>query len=243
MGEFMNDQYQLLDGSPRYGIRNEGTELPQDAPKQAGRGEEIARTAAGFGLDHLAAAIDRRLTRSWADTEDPLVETLRADHPEELTAAKALVKLHLGTQMQWRKKAEVVRNKALEDTVGRRKATGLAQQVLFLRIGLLLGLASLPIYVAVTDNENLLKLLLVGIACLAVAFMGGHALTIRERLPVMPNIKGSWLKEVREDIVNATLVEILQNKGVDVDSKTVTAGRRGWESIVHAAKAVDILQN
>jgi hypothetical protein len=30
---------------------------------------------------------------------------------------------------------------------------------------------------------------------------------------------------------------------VEVDGKTVTAGRRGWESIVHAAKAVDTLQD
>lgn len=42
------------------------------------------------------------------------------------------------------------------------------------------------------------------------AFVGGHFITVRSRVPVMPNIRGAWLNELRDDVVNATLVAILQ---------------------------------
>lgn len=48
---------------------------------------------------------------------------LRDDHPEELAAARALVKLHLGSQRQWRLKAQAVRDNLLAYVVGRRKAS------------------------------------------------------------------------------------------------------------------------
>jgi hypothetical protein len=57
----------------------------------------------------------------------------------------------------------------------------------------------------------------------------------------MPNIRGPWLNELREDVVNATLVAILQNKGVEPDRRSGAAGRRGWESIQVAAKAMAAL--
>lgn len=89
-----------------------------------------------------------------------------------------------------------------------------------------------------TDQENYLKLLVTGIICFVAAMIGGHFLTIQARVPVMPNIRGPWLAELREDIVNATLVAILQNKGIVLGRRTVAAGRRGWESILAASKAV-----
>lgn len=58
----------------------------------------------------------------------------------------------------------------------------------------------------------------------------------------MPNIRGHWLAELREDVVNATLVAILQNKGTAVSPATAAAGRRGWVSIQAAAKAVTSLR-
>jgi hypothetical protein len=69
-----------------------------------------------------------------------------------------------------------------------------------------------------------------------------YFLTVRARVPVMPAIRGAWLNELREDIVNATLVAILQNKGVALEARAAAAGRRGWESIQIAAKAVAVLQ-
>ncbi|MGO4187388.1 hypothetical protein [Pseudarthrobacter sp. TAF60_1] len=58
----------------------------------------------------------------------------------------------------------------------------------------------------------------------------------------MPNIRGHWLNELREDVVNATLVAILRNKG-DLDARTAAAGQRGWASIQAASKAVAALHS
>ncbi|TSE14993.1 hypothetical protein B1A87_002725 [Arthrobacter sp. KBS0703] len=236
----MSNEYQLVDGSPRYGARHEGTPQ-QTSPAQPLRVEETAEAAARLGLNDMAAAIDRRLDSAWADAEDPVVTALRKENPEELAAARALVQLHLGSQRQWRLKAQAVRDKQLAGTVARRKASGSARAILAMRLGLMAALIAPPAYIVATDQENYLKLLIIGIICFAAAMIGGHFLTIRARIPVMPNIRGPWLSELREDVVNATLVAILQNKGVALDRRTIAAGRRGWESIQVAAKAVAAL--
>lgn len=235
----MSNEYQLVDGSPRYGTRHE--ETPQQTSPAQLRVEETAEAAARLGLDDMAAAIDRRLGSAWADAEDPAVDALRTEHPEELAAARALVKLHLGSQRQWRLKAQSVRDKKLAGTLARRKASGRAREILALRLGLMAALIAPPAYIVATSQTDYLKLLITGIICFVAALVGGHFLAIRARVPVMPNIHGAWLGELREDIVNATLVAILQNKGVVLDRHTVAAGRRGWDSIQVAAKAVAAL--
>jgi hypothetical protein len=53
----------------------------------------------------------------------------------------------------------------------------------------------------------------------------------------------AWLNELREDIVNATLVSIVQNKGVTLDPRTAAAGSRGWQRIHVAAGAVKALHS
>jgi hypothetical protein len=108
----MTKDFQMVD-EPRYGSRSEAYAADQTAPGPTLQNEEPAESAARLSLDHMSAAIDRRLTSSWADTEDPLVAELRRKHPEELDAARALVKLHLGSQRQWRLKAQAVRDKHL----------------------------------------------------------------------------------------------------------------------------------
>lgn len=237
----MSTEYQLIDGSPRYGSRSETQATAQDPGVARVRVEEAAEGAARLGLDQMAAAINRRLTSSWADRENPAVEALRKEHPEELAAARALVKLHLGSQRQWRLKAEKVRDKHLSGTTRRRRAAGSAREILLLRLVLLISLIALPVYIVATDREDLLKLTLVGVACVAVALAGGHFITVHARVPVMPNIRSAWLYELREDIVDATLAAVLQNKGVELEARTAEAARRGWKSIQVAAKAVEAL--
>lgn len=60
-------------------------------------------------------------------------------------------------------------------------------------------------------------------------------------VPVLPNIRAAWRAELRDDVTNATLVAILPNKGVTLDRRTVAAGRRGWDSMMTAARAVGAL--
>lgn len=237
----MNNEYHLADGSPRYGSRTsvpDGAKpLPGPRSRSVVRAEEAAEGAARLGLDDMAAAIDRRLTSSWADAPDPVVVALRKDHPEELAAARALVTLHLGSQRQWRLKAQAVRDKQLAGTLARRRASGSARVILALRLALMAGLIALPSYVVATDRENLLKLVLVGVACIVVALAGGHFITVHARVPVMPNLRSAWLAELREDVITATLVAILRNKGIGLEQSTADAGLRGWKSIQEAALA------
>jgi hypothetical protein len=238
----LSNEYQLVDGSPRYGSRDEN-HTPQ-APAPAGSAIKVegpAQEASRLGLDHLAAAIDRRLTSSWADRENALVRALREAHPEELKAARDLVRLHLGSQRQWRFKAQAVRDKHLAATMRRRRAAGSATEILFLRIGLIIALIAPPLYVMATSTD-LLKLTFTGVACVAAAFAGGHFITIRSRVPAMPVIRGPWLAELREDVVNATLLAILLSKGVTLEARTVAAAQQGMKSIRAAASAVDALQ-
>ncbi|WP_223884044.1 hypothetical protein [Pseudarthrobacter sp. BIM B-2242] len=234
------NEYHLADGSPRYGHR---TETPTDQPAiiASVRVEEAAEGAARLGLDEMAAAIDKRLTSAWADRPDKSVAILREQNPEELAAARALVKVHLGSPRQWRMKAQTVRDKQLASVAARRKASGSAREVLALRLGLIVALIAPPAYVVAT-SQDILKLLIVGAICFVAALVGGHFLTIRARVPVMPSIRGPWLAELREDVVNATLVAILQNKGIAMSPAAAAAGRRGWTSIQEAAAAVALLR-
>lgn len=240
-GENLSNEYQLIDGSPRYGSRT--TEPETERPAIKVRVEEPAEAAARLGLDHMAAAIDRRLTSSWADRPNPLVTAMRQAHPEELAAAKAIVTKHLGSQRQWRMKAQAVRDGHLAATMRRRRAAGSAREILALRLVLLISLIALPAYIVATDREDLVKLLLVGVVCVGVAMAGGHFITVHARVPVMPNIRSGWLYELRVDIVNATLVGLLQSKGVELEARTVAAGQQGWKSIQGARAAVDALQS
>lgn len=239
----MSNEFHLADGSPRYGSRDENHTPHQKVTAPQIRPEEPAEQASRLGLDHLAAAIDRRLTSSWADRENPLVTALRQSHPEEVIAARALVTLHLGSQRQWRLKAQAVRDKHLAATMRRRRADGSATENLFLRLGLMIALLAPPVFIVATGGqEDLLKLTLTGVACIAAAFAGGHFITIRSRVPVMPNLRRPWLAELREDVVNATLLAILLSKGVTVEPRTVAAAEQGIKSIRDASAAVDALQ-
>lgn len=234
----MSNEYQLTDGTPRYGTRT-GPDTSPAAVLAVTRVEATAEAAARLGLDHLAAAIDRRLRSAWADKADSRVSALRAAHPDELNAARALVRVHLGSQRRWAITAQAVRDRSLEPTLARRRKSGSAREALLLRLGLLVSLIALPSYVVATSTD-LVKLIVTGFLCLAVAMAGGHYITVRARVPVMPNIRRTWLAELREDIVNATLVDILANKG-DVEPATAAAARRGWVSITEAALLVDAL--
>ncbi|MCX6498266.1 MAG: hypothetical protein NTU93_05620 [Arthrobacter sp.] len=58
----------------------------------------------------------------------------------------------------------------------------------------------------------------------------------------MPNIGSAWQAELREDVVNATLVAILQHKGAGPETRTSAAALRGWRSMQAAARAMDALR-
>lgn len=146
----MSNEYSLADGTPRYGHRTESS-TDQPATTATVRVEEAAEGAARLGLDEMAAAIDKRLTSSWADAPDASLTVLREQNPEELAAAKALVKLHLGSQRQWGMKAHAVRDKQHSGLLARRKASGSAREILALRLGLIIALIAPPAFIVATN--------------------------------------------------------------------------------------------
>jgi hypothetical protein len=76
----------------------------------------------------------------------------------------------------------------------------------------------------------------------AVAMVGRHFITVHARVPVIPNIRTGWLAELRDDVVNATLVAILQNKGIiELEPRIIAAGQRGWKHIQAAAQVMEKL--
>ncbi|MFD1214876.1 hypothetical protein ACFQ36_22880, partial [Arthrobacter sp. GCM10027362] len=97
-------EYLLSDGSPRYGLRTEETS-PAAAPARTEDARAIPREASRLGLHHLSTAVDSRLTRAWADQDDPLLAALRAGHPAELAEAEGLVRNELGGRADWLRKA------------------------------------------------------------------------------------------------------------------------------------------
>ncbi|TWD54071.1 hypothetical protein FB478_103491 [Arthrobacter sp. AG367] len=101
-----------------------------------------------------------------------------------------LVRLHLGSQRQWRIKAQAVRDKQLAGIWARRRSAGRSREVLALRLGLMAALIGPPAYIVATSPDDILRLLLVGISCFAFAVVAGHFLTCRAQVPVMPNIRG-----------------------------------------------------
>lgn len=66
-----------------------------------------------------------------------------------------------------------------------------------MRLGLMVALIARRPTLWSPDQENYLKLLIIGIICFVAAMIGGHFLTIRARVPVVPSIRGPWLAELR----------------------------------------------
>jgi hypothetical protein len=220
---------------PRYGIRTGSASAPA-AP--AGRPELVAREAAGLGLHHLAAAMEHRITRAWADRPDPLLMQLRSDHPEDLAAAEVIVKAELGGRRSWLLKAQSAHNRYLAPVTARRRAAGLLPKALVLRLSLI-ALLILPSLLMVVFEAPLAALVLTGAASVIAALVAGQAIHAWLRIPVQPAIRPRWLKEIRTDIVDATLLAILQGRGVDVDPQTALAAGRGWQHIRFVAAALD----
>jgi hypothetical protein len=56
---------------------------------------------------------------------------------------------------------------------------------------------------------------------------------------VHPPVRAGWVKELRQDVVDATLLAVLQNKRVAVDRQTAAAAARGWKHLSFVAGQLD----
>jgi hypothetical protein len=71
------------------------------------------------------------------------------------------VKVHLGTQRQWRMKAQAVRQKQLAGRTARRRASDSLRAILALRPGLIIALIAPPAYIVAPNQNDVLKLVIV----------------------------------------------------------------------------------
>jgi len=232
--------YQLKDGSPRYGVRTEHHQDtgPRQPAGQRGNPEAIAREAGQLGLHHLAAAADHRLTRKWADREDELLVRLREAHPAELAQAEQMVNAKLGNPKRWLLKARANYTRGLSPVIARRQEAGMLSRAMFLRLFLIV-LLIVPSVLAVSFSVPLLYLVFIGIASILLAMYLGGVVSEWLRLPVQPTIRSGWLKELRQDIVDATLLAVLEDQRAVVDSQTTAAAQRGWKHIRFVAAQID----
>lgn len=222
--------YENLDGSPRYGIRTLEPTPSAAEPSSAASPIYIIRYAAGLDRIALAAAIDSRLRQSWADEDDPLLVRLRADHRNELREARRFVKSVLGTNSKWLDTSAAHFYVNLAPVITRRRAAGRTASATVERLGLFV-LLILPPLLLVIGGASLALLLASGIVSSILAVVLGETITARLRLPVAPVIRKPWLQELRRDIEDATLLALLQAKGIEVDPDTAKAAMRGWEHL------------
>ncbi|WP_155852653.1 hypothetical protein [Arthrobacter sp. H14] len=231
----------LSQGSPRYGIRTDegtGSDRIGGTPAIAVGPEHVVRQASRLGLHHLAAAIDHRLTRTWADEDDPLTVRLRAEHPETLKEAAELVKSGLGTNMKWLKAVQDVHDSMLSPVTERRKRSGKIRSATWQRGALLVTLPA-PAAFVMAAGFPLEALVAVGVGSVLVAAVLGESITAGLRLPVVGKIRSTWLEEIRSDIVDATFLALLQRRNSAIDARTAKAAARGWHHIQFVASKVD----
>ncbi|GAB3525472.1 hypothetical protein [Arthrobacter monumenti] len=228
-------------GSPRYGIRTDegtGRDAASGTPAITVGPEHVVRQASRLGLHHLAAAIDHRLTRTWADEDDPLIVRLRAEHPETLTEATDLVKSGLGSNMKWLKTVQNVHESVLSPVTERRKIAGKIRSATWQRAALLVTLPA-PAAFVMAAGFPLEALVAVGVGSVLAAAVLGESITAGLRLPVVGKIRSTWLEEIRSDIVDATFLALLQRRNSAVDARTAKAAARGWHHIQFVASKVD----
>jgi hypothetical protein len=228
--------YQHTDGSPRYGIRTLEGAGSATAVRTAASPEAIARQAAGFSRTTLAAAALNRLTKDWADQEDPLVTALRQEYVWEARQAKSMVRQALGSNQDWLNASARVFHRSLKPVHDRRRAAGRTRAAWIQRAVLFLVLLAPPLLLVITEAP-IAWLLAAGIVSAVLAKAGGDHITARLGIPVAPPVPALRLKELRRDIEDAVLLAILQGKGTDIGAETAAAAGRGWDNLAAAGSA------
>lgn len=232
----LTPDYLLPDGAPRYGIRAH-SDVSVDPARSADPATAL-REAAQLGSNHLSAAIASRFRQPWADRRDPLVIELRSAQPAAFAEAKALVKDQLGSAKKWRAQADKRFDAYREPVKARRRAAGVVRNATIQRAVLMLALIALPLYLAVTEAP-LTTLALVGIAAVGAALLLGRAVSAHERIPDYPPLRLAWLEEIRQDVIDAALLAVLDREGHAVDARARAVCLRGWKHVRNVAEAVD----
>lgn len=228
-------EYMLDDGSPRYGIR---TGEPAEATVPVSQGVDISRllqAAAELDGAELKLAAQHRFVLDRFKGDAALIKALRKAFPVETKEAEAAVRGRLGSPDTWMRGARKAYNKAVSDEAERngtlfgRGAAALASLGLSLVImATLLGL--------IISRAPALPALMIVLALLAVTKPIQRRLRRTIDHGSLPaRVSSDDGAAFWDDVVNATLLAVLANKGLIVDQATAAAAGRGWQHTLYAS--------
>lgn len=239
-----NPEYMLADGSPRYGIRTTGLgQASVSTVPNLIRVGQTADAAALLDAAELKLAVQHRFVLdkfNFADAE--IISGLRADHPEELKEAEAIVAKRLGSPSVWMRGAKtayteaVIEEAQMDGTLMRQLTASL------MSIGLTMAMLVIVIGLAVMQAPPLTSLLIV----LAI-YLGTRPIQRKLGRTVDPGslptrIERDEARALWDDVVNATLVAVLQNKDIPLDQGSIKAALRGWNHTRYVATVAQELR-
>lgn len=239
-----NPEYMLEDGSPRYGIRTTGLEAIAEAPARPQA--TVAQTAdAAAQLDgaelKLAAQHRYILDRFRQDAE--VISSLREAHPEELKLAEAAVEARLGSPRTWIFGA---RKAYIDTTIDDAEKSGtMVSQFTAMMTSLGISIGSLVILIGMMVN-NVPPLPFLGVTLglwLILIPVRRKLDRTADRSTLPHDVSKDEALAFWDDVVNATFLAVLQNKGVEVDLATSAALTRGWNHTRYVASVAQDLRS
>lgn len=232
-------EYLMPDGSPRFGIRTGPSDAapgPVAVPAQTNGGQAAAQ-ANLMTAPQLKNAASYRFVLDGFGADEEIIADLRANHPKQLATATALVVGQLGSPRKWIEASQ----RRFTDTVVER---GVDPRRTLRALTAYLALSVIPLLAF----ASAVLLELPDWATLAVAVFATLGLKPAMR-KVLRNARGAIIGKVGpedrrmlwDDVVNATLLEVLADKGIAVDPVTAHAARRRFKHIRYAAHLTEQL--
>jgi hypothetical protein len=237
-----NPEYMLEDGSPRYGIRTTGLEPVVEAPaRPLATIAQTADAAAQLDAAELKLAAQHRYILDRFKQDAEVISSLREAHPEELKLAEAAVEARLGSPRKWIFEA---RKAYIDTTIDDAEKSGtIASQLAAMLMSVGLSVGSLVILVGMMI-QNVPPLPFLGVTLVLWLIL----IPARKKLSRMdpPSLPADVSKDEAQlfwdDVVNATFLSVLQNKGIAVDLATAAALTRGWNHTRYVASVAQELR-
>jgi hypothetical protein len=238
-----NTDYMLEDGSPRYGIRTTGLEAVAEA--QSRPLVTVAQTAdAAAQLDgaELKIAAQHRYVLDRFKQDAGMISSLRDSHPEELKLAEAAVEARLGSPRTWifgARKAYI--DTTIDDAA---KSGTMVSQFAAMMMSLGISIGSLVILIGMmVQSVPPLPFLGVTLGLWLILIPVRRKLDRTADRSTLPHdVSKDEALVFWDDVVNATFLAVLQNKGIAVDLATAAALTRGWNHTRYVASVAQELR-
>lgn len=237
-----NPEYMMEDGSPRYGIRTTGLVAVSDAPPALADIGQTADAAAMLDAAELKLASQHRYILDTFSQDAGVISSLREAHPEELKLAEAAVESRLGSPKKW---AFGAQRAYIDTTVDEAEKAGtLARQLVTMLLSSGLAAAALILIVGMlVQNVPPLPFLAI-VAGLWLLTWPVRRRTERDldRVTLPHDLSAAEARTFYDDVVNATFLVVLQNKGIPVDIATAASLTRGWKHTSYVASVAQDLR-